>query len=73
MGRKLKPIDASLVEFVCDECHQGVYRYDDEAPILQSSPKQYPHTCSHCGHQTYFTLIYPLVEFNRREFMMRMP
>lgn len=46
-----------LVEYVCDECQQGLMR--PNGVMLMSNPPQYPHQCTNCGSTKVFYNQYP--------------
>ena len=61
MPRIQKPIQAQLIEYVCD-CGKGVYRLKYKTP--------YTSDCRYCGRELEFTTPYPLIEVVKRTFML---
>ena len=61
MPRVHKPIQAQLIEYVCD-CGKGVYRLKYKTPYTSDSRFTWLHKCSHCGRELEFTTPYPLLE-----------
>jgi hypothetical protein len=58
MSEKRTKCHSCRVEYVCDKCGKGMM--ETTAGIsLTSNPPKYQHTCTHCGHQDYFTKAYP--------------
>jgi len=64
-----KTINATLVEYQCDECGKGVMRITDEKPLL-SNPRQWKHACSNCGKESHFTFVLPVIEYKEKNFML---
>lgn len=56
------------VEFQCDMCGQGFYRYDKSGKHI-GQHNQLSHVCSHCGHTAYFTVPYPALYYKGRVFV----
>ena len=61
MPRVHKPIQAQLIEYVCD-CGKGVYRLKYKQPYTTDCRYTWLHQCSHCGRELEFTTPYPLLE-----------
>jgi len=61
MPRINKPIQAQLIEYVCD-CGKGVYRLKFKHPYTSDCRYTWLHQCSHCGRELEFTTPYPLLE-----------
>lgn len=64
-----KKISAELVEFKCKACDSGVYRHTGFISD-KSHPLQYEHACSSCQNTVFFTMIYPVIEYKEKEFML---
>ena len=62
MPRIKRCIDASKIEYVCDQCIAGVYRLVSKQPVSTDYIYKWRHRCTHCGHQANFTVPYPLLE-----------
>ena len=71
MPRVHKPIQAHLIEYVCD-CGKGVYRLKYKTPYTSDCRYTWLHQCSHCGRKLEFTTAYPLIEAGqaKRTFML---
>ena len=71
MPRIHKPIQAQLIEYVCD-CGKGVYRLKYKTPYATDSRYTWLHQCSYCGRELEFTTAYPLLEVGKvkRTFML---
>ena len=61
MPRVNKPIQAQLIEYVCD-CGEGVYRLKYKQPYTSDCRYTWLHQCNHCGRRLEFTIPYPLLE-----------
>jgi len=67
-----KHIEAQLVEQQCTACNKGVYRKALDVIYTKPTP-QYEHKCSNpeCDSEpAYFTVIYPMVEYKGKMFML---
>ena len=60
-------------EYVCDRCTEGVLRLRYNIGIINTNPKQYLHFCTSCNAEFYLTLIYPILEYKERSFMVAEP
>ena len=69
MAQITKPITAELIEFHCEKCGQGVYRVQPGSP-RPTNPKQWVHKCSACGDEACFSVVYPLIKYKERIFML---
>lgn len=52
-----------LVNYICDECGQGVMRCNFKNIALTSHPPKYYHECTNCGVVVYFDKYYPYERF----------
>ena len=68
MPRMSKNVEVEFIEFICEKCNKGVFRLDVLKKPIESSPKQWPHQCTHCQCESYFTVIYPLLKYKNTEF-----
>lgn len=68
--RKTKPIQAELIEFLCDECKRGYMRVVQGGRVIHSNPKQWQHQCSSCGNEAYLTFAYPVINYKSEDFML---
>ena len=57
------------IGYHCDDCKKGVFRLIHDVPI-DSSPKQWKHECSNCGREGYFTVVFPIIRYKGKEFML---
>jgi hypothetical protein len=70
MSIKTKTANGVTVhEFFCDACNVGRYRKGVEVSEA-GGHKQYTHSCTHCGRETIFAVIYPMLEWHGKMFMM---
>jgi hypothetical protein len=71
MPRVHKPIQAQLIEYVCD-CGKGVYRLKYKTPYTSGCRYTWLHQCSHCGRELELTTAYRLLEVGKlkRTFML---
>lgn len=49
------------VSYVCDKCNLGMM--ESTNIVLTSSPPQFPHICSWCGHTQNFYKQYTRIEY----------
>jgi len=70
MGIRTKQVNGAVLrEFFCDECNVG--RYRKTLTVSEAGGhKQYEHQCTSCGDTTFFTVIYPMLEYNGKLFML---
>lgn len=71
MGIKTKTANGVTVhEFFCDACNE-VGRYRKGVGVTEAGGhKQYAHQCVHCGKEVVFSVIYPMLEWHGKMFMM---
>ena len=55
-----------FVEYMCDECGEGMM-YPDGNTTLATYPPQYSHKCSICGNIKVFYTQYPRIEYKIKE------
>jgi len=68
MAQRSKQIQADIIEYECDECLKGLYRVHLENK--NSTTRQWLHRCTQCGHEVYFTVIYPIIQYREKAFML---
>lgn len=56
---EVKPV---IVRYKCSKCNEGYMQRTDT--VLTSNPPQFPHTCSKCGYNEIFLIMYPHLEYN---------
>lgn len=61
MSERTWPARVVTVDYICDECGEGLMQRADNMALM-SSPPRYWHQCNKCGHRQTFTVCYP---FNR--------
>lgn len=56
-----RPIRPIRIDFECDECGKGNYRFG--GIVLTSYPPQYPHICNSCGNKKTFKVKFPYIKY----------
>ena len=62
MAEKISDAKVVLVNYICDECGEGVMRRVGDIMFMSNPPKFY-HECTNCGVGVYFDRYYPYERF----------
>jgi len=55
-----KPLRPMMVDYQCDECGKGYYRFGGK--VLASYPPKFPHVCNNCGDKKTFKVTFPYIK-----------
>ena len=70
MAVRSKPADeVKVLEFFCESCNVGRYRSTGHFSVA-GGHKQFEHRCNHCQDEAVFSVIYPMLEYQGRRFML---
>lgn len=71
MPRQQLPLRPIQVDYICDECGKGYYRYTSPelsdtvnlVHVVRTGPKEFEHVCTNCGHKQNFVELYPTTRY----------
>ena len=59
-----KDVQMVIIDYLCDECKEGVMLYEGNV-IMPTDPPQIPHKCNKCGFEKNFTDTYPKLGYKK--------
>lgn len=81
MRKVFKTIEVELIEYICNQCNAGVYRFTGkhsedgekwlESSVIANHPTMFEMKCSHCGRIAQVGQPYPVLRYKLNDFVLK--